>query len=144
MTGLEIAMLATSAASTGFATAQAYAANQANAAISEQNARQVAADSRVEEGRVRRSNEKRLAEARIRGAGSGFSMDGSISDVLADMAAEAELEALAPRTEGERQARYLRLQGEQYKKAATGALIGGALKIGNTIATQAYDAWGKG
>ncbi len=144
MTGFEIAALAASLASTGVATGQAYAAAKTNEAISLANAKQVRSDARVEEGRVRRSNSRRLADARVKAGGSGFAIEGSVSDVLADMAAEAELEAYLPRTQGERQAQYHEMAAKNAKREATGALWKGGLQMAGSLATAGYDEWGTG
>ena len=142
MSGLEIAAAAFSVAGTAVETMGAYTQAKQAKHIAEANARQASADANIAETRERRSTRRRLAEAEVAASASGFSSE-SFSSLLADMAAEAEIDALAHRTEGERQRQFYNLQARQAQRQAQSAVLSGVLKTGKTLATAGYDAWEK-
>lgn len=145
MTGLEIGMLAVSAASAGMAAVGQMQAASArskqaryNAQVADINAarsRQAAAEKARQ---VERKNRRLLGATRARTLSSGIQLEGSALEVLADNTAEAELERLTTiyagevaGTKWENQASFDRFQAGQIRRggflsAATELVKGGA------------------
>ncbi len=61
---------------------------------------------------------------------SGFTVDGSASDVLADLAAEAETSAARARWSADREAERLRFEARQTKRAGVFGLVSSVFKTG--------------
>lgn len=142
MSGFEIVGLALSAASGAASTFGAYQQRQQAAAIAEANARQAASSANAKENLIRRSSSRKLAQASVDMASGGFTLASS-ANLLADMAAEAEVEALAARTEGERAHQYYKLEAKQQRKAAVVEAVAGGLQTAGSVATRGYELWGK-
>ena len=117
----------------------AQAAANYNATINEQNAQISRADAAIEATQVQRENALRLGAIRAnQGASGGAAGEGSVLDVLGDVAAQGELERQFVLYQGEQRARGFtntaqldRYSGRQarsasYMRAGTELLSGGA------------------
>lgn len=111
-----------------------YDANQAA-----QSAITVRRQSEVEAGRIRRQGDRALGEIRAAYAASGVDASGTPTEVLADSAAQVELDALTARYNGELQAlgyeRTAALDYQRAKDAATATKIGAVSALINGVAT---------
>ena len=140
-TGVSTAMGALSAIQQGNA---AKAAANYNATINAQNAEISRADAAMEATQVQRENALRLGAIRAnQGASGGAAGEGSVLDVLGDVAAQNELERQFVIYQGEQRARGFtntaqldRYSGKQaqkagYMRAGTELLSGGAKAYGS-------------
>ena len=131
------------------AQAEASAANY-NSAVANQNAEQAIAQAAEEERRTRVIARKQIGAARAAYGASGVSLEGSPLDVLGEMAATAEMDALTVRHAGRvRAAGYMneaRLDKFRAKTARTGAYFGasGALLGGGAKAASYSGGGGSG
>lgn len=92
------------------------------------NARAAQSQAAADEEDIRRRNARVLSEVRARTGASGLLMEGSPLEVLADDAAEAELEAQRRRWQGN-------VEAEQLRSRARGAMIGGFMNAGASLLT---------
>jgi len=145
MTGVEIALAAGTAMSAMASVASAV--NQANvsrynAKVGEANARQAILEGDAQASRTRDQVSRALGDARARAGASNLDLSGSTLDVLADSAAEGEMDALIAQYHGQMTARQQRSQASLDKSQASAALTTGALKAGSTLLT-AYGKFGR-
>lgn len=105
-----------------------------NAAVMEENANIAEANTKEQESRYRRQVRRQMGSMRANVGGSGIQMTGSALDVLADSAAEAELDALTIRHEGKLEARSLR-QNAKIERAGGKARAGArrTSAVGNAL-----------
>lgn len=82
---------------------------------------------RAEEGR------RQLASATARAAASGFTVEGSALNVIADMARENDANARGARWEASRAALGLRNTARQVRAQGTAALLSSTLQAGGTL-----------
>jgi hypothetical protein len=117
---------------------QGFAAKQQaeyNAAVSEQNAAAARAQAALDESTSRKKSDMVLGQIRARAAANTGDVGGSALDVLADSAAEAELEALTLRYAGEVKARQQESEARLQKKRGASALIEGFIGAGTKLLT---------
>jgi hypothetical protein len=120
---------------TAFSAVGAIQQGQAAASTADYNAR-VATQNAAYEERIQREKAQRLMAQQSSGyLKAGVAMSGTPLDVLADTAAQAELDALAIRYGGATQAAGYRAQGAAAKTA-------GYIGTGTTLLTGA-SSWGK-
>jgi hypothetical protein len=121
-------------------------ANKASAKYNEQLALQNETASRqgaaVEEQRLRMQQRKQLGQMRANYGASGVTVDGSIEDVLADSATNAEWDALLVRHGGETQARGYRNEASLYGAQAKNASAAGYLAAAGALGQGAGQAYG--
>lgn len=117
-----------------------YALSKYNAQIDEQTALQTLEGGFRDEARLRRDYEAFRGQQEVAVGKSGVAFEGSILDVLADGAAQAELDAMNIRYGAAQQARSLRInaattkaRGKMAKRqsriSAASSLLGGAASI---------------
>lgn len=135
------------AAAAGYESQQA-AANY-NATIDAQNARVARQQANAREEAQRRQARQVLGEQRAALAQAGIGLSGSAADVYGQSAANAELDALNIRYEGELAARGLLAQSEltRYEGSVAGmnaksAKSGGYLDAASTLLTGGSKAYG--
>lgn len=90
---------------------QSRAQAQTTRQIAELNAQTVLAEADIEETRLRRANERTIAQIRASIAGRGITVEGTPLDVLAGEVAQAEENVLLRRFEAERRVDVLRFTG---------------------------------
>lgn len=111
-----------------------------NAAIASRDAEQARLIAAADERRIRRENLRLMGSAAARRGGSGVAFEGTVLDVFADEAAEAELRALDARYGGLLEARQLEQQSGLFRAearnrrregtfAAVGTILGGGLDL---------------
>ncbi len=100
-------------------------------------ARSLAEDARIQtlagesEARDRmRAGSAAMAAGAARGAASGFTLEGSATDVLAQMARDVEVDAGRARWDAALRARRLRNEARQENRNAVLGLVGGGLAAG--------------
>lgn len=149
MTGIETIALAATIASAGMSAIgsvqQGYAAKQQadyNAKVAESNTAAARQQAALDESTSRKKSELALGAIRARAAANTGDIEGSALDILADSAAEAELEALVLRYGGEVKAKQSegeaalnRARGKNavfagYVGAGTALLAGGGKALG--------------
>jgi hypothetical protein len=101
----------------------------AQAKMAEHNANATLQQAKANEDLQRRRSEAALARGRVAVSASGIEMSGSPLDVMAQSAADAELDALTVRYGGNVRADQLRMQGraaqsQGYMSAASNLLMG--------------------
>lgn len=120
-----------------------------NAQVMETNAANERSASNQREEAQRRQARMVLGQQRAAFAQSGTGLEGSAADVMQQSAADAELDALTMRYEGDMRASGLmaqagmeRYEGRQARKAgnaqALGSILGGVSKYGEYGANKAY------
>jgi len=147
MSGFEILALGASAMQAAGAVAGGIQANNTakyNAKILERQGRQEIMSAASEAGSIRRKAQQETGSQIASVAGSGFEIDGSPADVIAQNAAEMELESMQTLWSGQakavtyqNQARMTRFEGKQ---AQTAGIISGV----STMAMGAASAFGGG
>lgn len=93
--------------------------------LARQNAASARARAAAEAERARRDTRRRLGAIRAAAGASGITLSGSTIDVLADQAAEEELNRLIIIFGGEVQARESELRARAIEREGRSALIGG-------------------
>ena len=154
--GIELALLGAGTAFSAFGQvrqAQQQAATlEANARLQRLQAQRMAQDAALEQrvGRAEARRRRRLAElqrggARAAQAASGITLQGTPTDVLADMAAEAELNALSAEFQSdvraqqiERGAANVRTQAAQLESRAGFARSAGFASAAGTLASGGF------
>lgn len=119
---------------------QQASADKENAKIADQNA-QIAMDQAEQKAAAVRRDAVRLRGAQSAAAGaSGITQDGSVQDVMADSATEAELDALNAIYEGKLAARGYKSQSRAYRTSAKNAVSSGLVGAG-AYALSGYGKW---
>ena len=103
-----------------------------NASIQRQNARAAKEQAAAREEQLRRDRARRIGTIRAQIGAQGGTIEGSPLDILADEAAEAELDARLVRFGGQVQARDFRNQARSSTLSGVGSLIGGAGQAAGT------------
>jgi hypothetical protein len=145
-----IIMAVTAVVGTAIAVQQAQAASKANkrnAQIMEQNAVIARNDAAVQAQQIERQNILRLGAIRTaQGKAGGEASEGSVLDVLGDVAAQGELEKQNAIYQGELRARGFSNTASLDNMAADTAKTSGYLKAGSELlggAAQAYGSYNK-
>jgi hypothetical protein len=144
VTGIETIALASMAASAGIGAIgeiqQGYAAKQQaeyNASVAEANAAAARQQAALDESTSRKKSSMLLGTIRARAAANTGDVEGSALDVLADSAAEAELEALVLRYGGEVKARQSESEARLLRQRGKDAVWGGYIGAGTKLLTAA-------
>lgn len=140
MTGIETAMLAGTVASGVMGAAGQAQQGEANAEIQEYNARVAERDAaaaraaaELQSENVRKKNRRILGGARVSSAVSGFEFGGSALEVMADNAAEAELEANIVLYNGEVAATKHESSATLYRRGAANSRRAGQVAAFTTL-----------
>lgn len=136
------ALTAASSISQGMAASQAA---KMNAAISESNAKVVAARGAFEESRIRDQVQKVLAGQQAYYANSGLDLTtGSPIAVAASSAAQGEVDALLTRQKGQADSEGLKLQAQQQLEQGRQARLAGFFGAGTALLSTYSNAtrWG--
>jgi hypothetical protein len=104
-----------------------------NASIANRNAQLATLNAQEQERRQRRLGRKRLGALRANIGASGVALTGTPLDLLADSAAQEELDALTIRHQGKLKSTSLNLQSGLLKTQAKNELISGGLKAGSAL-----------
>lgn len=115
------------------------AAARFNAQVSEQNAQIVRQQAAEEESRARREGRRLLGRQRAAIGASGIQVEGSPLDVLADTAAELELDALTVRHRGLLEALGLTQQASLDRARARSARTAGFIGAGASLLSGAAE-----
>lgn len=111
-------------------------ANEYNAQISEQNAQYARQEAEAEAIRTRRENQRRVGQASATYGKAGVVLnEGSPLDVLGDISAEGELDAMIQEYKGERQGRYYESEAEINRQKAKSARSAGVWNAGSSLLT---------
>lgn len=115
--------------------AQADAHNY-NAQISQQNAEYARREAEAEAIRTRRENQRRVGNAAANYGKAGVVLsEGSPLEVLGDISAEGELDAMIQEYKGERQGRYYDSEAENNRRLAKSARTAGYWNAGSSLLT---------
>ena len=138
MSGMELLLAATTAASAAGAAIETIGAvlqAEEDGKIARANAGTVQAEA-SEAARLESAEGRRItAQATVRAAASGMSVDGSSLDVIGELAAEGELRSRSAIHKGRVQYDNFRAEQANAKRRKTVAVGVGAMKIGSTILT---------
>ena len=111
-------------------------ANEYNARVSEQNALYARQEAEAEALRTRRENQRRVGQAAAQYGKAGVVVnEGSPLEVLGDISAEGELDAMIQEYKGERQSRYYESEAEQNRLKAKQARSAGVWNAGSSLLT---------
>lgn len=117
---------------------QGFAAKQQaeyNASVAEAHAAAARAQAALDESTSRKKSAMLLGTIRARAAANTGEVSGSALDVLADSAAEAELEALTLRYQGEVRARAMESEAAIERKRGKSAVLEGFVGAGTRLLT---------
>jgi hypothetical protein len=128
---------------------QGQAARQAgeyNAKMAEQNAKFTLEQAAADENQLRAQVRRQLGQSRASIGASGVTMEGSPSEVIEDSAAQAEMDALKIRRQGDmkawnfrNEAKLQRFQGQQAQTGANYGAVGTLLGAG----AKSYDMYSR-
>ena len=122
---------------------KAKAAADYNASVSEQNAQQAEISAGLEEYRQRQLARKVIGRARGQVGASGIAASGSALDVIADSAAQAEMDAQMIRYRGAVQATNLRNQATSQRMEGSAAQTAGYISAASALTSGAYDIFAR-
>lgn len=136
-----LASLATIATGVGgvISTAAAFQQNKFQQDIANKNAAKAREDAAANEELSRRDSRRQVAAARARFGAAGVEMNGSPLEVLGDLEAQAEEQALLARYGGATTAHNEKLRAKSYSSRAKGSLITGASQTLGNVSAQLVD-----
>jgi len=107
-----------------------------NARVSRHNASSTAQQGRVEESRIRREGRRRAGEIRANVGASGFSIEGSASDLLAESTYNSEYDALSAKYSYQSKSQNESLQADLYDRQGRDAKRGAYVGAASTLLTS--------
>jgi hypothetical protein len=128
--GATIASTGVALLGTGASALASHNAAEFQAKLQQSQAQQAQDQASVKAGEVARESKQRTAATRAGGLQNGFELTGSIGDLLAQTERQGQLDYLTAVYDGSVQATGLQASAQMSKRAASNALIGGALGAG--------------
>lgn len=125
--GATIAATAVSTIGVGASALASSNAAKFQAGLAEQQAKQAQDQASAKAGEIARDTRQRLAAGRAGAIQNGFEITGSMNDLLDQTGRQGELDYLTAVYDGSVQATGLNATARNYRRQASGALIGGAL-----------------